>query len=57
MAKPVKFSESLPKFSIDEELIKYTADVESAEMGTVSDAEKAHNKDNLFTFKMKTSNG
>jgi hypothetical protein len=47
LATPVKFTEDLPDFKLGDALNKYSADIKAATMGTVSDAEIAHNKSNL----------
>jgi hypothetical protein len=57
MAKPTQFSASLPKFTLGDDLNKYTADIASADLGDVSDAEKATNKSNLTQFDQDVKSG
>jgi hypothetical protein len=57
MAKPTKFSASLPKFTIAKDLNKYTADISDAELGNATDDEKATNQANLTQFTQDVTDG
>jgi len=50
MSHPVKFSTGQDDFTINKDLIQYTADVAKIDMGPVSEADVTNNKANLATF-------
>lgn len=50
MSEPVKFSTKMTKFTIGSDLTKYLSSIKKADMGKVTDDEKADNKAALAKF-------
>lgn len=50
MAKPVKFTATLPDFELTKDLVKYSADISAMEMGSATKSEINTNKANLAGF-------
>jgi hypothetical protein len=57
MAEPIEFSAKMKKFSIAKDLVKYSADIKLADMGSVSPSEMSQNQADLTQFTQDVKDG